>query len=170
MKIISILCLAFLIGSCGPKENAKDYFSKGKTLYDEEKDSLAIINLTNAIELDTNHKDAYYLRAYANHRYGNYQAAIHDYSKTIEIDPRNDEAYYFRGVVKGNLNDFTGAIADYSKAIEINPTNGEAFHNRGMMKINLGMNDSACADFQMAKNLQISMADSAIHRYCKIEQ
>jgi tetratricopeptide (TPR) repeat protein len=169
MKIISLLCLLLLIGSCGPKDTAHDYFSKGKTLYDDERDSLAIISLTKAIELDSNYKDAYYLRAYSNHRYGKFEAAIDDYSKTIEFDPNHDEAYYFRGVVKGTINDFSGAISDYSKAIEINPKNGEAFHNRGMMRFNLGMKDSACADFQMAKNLQIPIADSAMLRYCKID-
>ena len=40
------------------------------SFYDSENDSMAIITLTKAINLDTLNKDAYYLRAYATNSVG----------------------------------------------------------------------------------------------------
>ncbi len=168
MKIITkILVVTFIVTACGQKETSHELFLKGQSFYDSENDSMAIITLSKAINLDTLNKDAYYLRAYANHRFLKYENAIFDYTKTIELDNKNDEAYYFRGVAKRSINDIEGAINDYSKAIEINPQNGEAFNNRGLLKIQSNLIKNGCEDLLSAKNLGIKEADTSILIFCK---
>lgn len=168
MKIIAkILLVTVIVTACGNKETSNALFLKGKSFYESENDSMAIVWLTQAIHLDTLNKDAYYLRAYANHRLLKYEHAILDYTKTIELDNNNDEAYYFRGIAKRNRNDIEGAINDYSKAIEINPKNGEAFNNRGLLKIQSNLIKEGCEDLLSAKNLGIDEADTSILIYCK---
>ena len=58
----------------------------------------AIIDFTQAVEIDSNHASAYYDRGLAYAKKRNWDQSISDCSKTLEIDPNRADAYNNRGI------------------------------------------------------------------------
>lgn len=83
--------------------------------------------LTRAIQLDPNLKEAYVSRAEAYYILQQYALAIADYNKIIELDPNDGFAYNDRGLAHFNLGDYYLAIDDYDSAVE-KKNNSEEFN------------------------------------------
>ena len=115
--ILLILLLASSVAGCQPQ--AVQHYNRGVELQEEGNYEQAILEYTNAIELDPNFADAYYNRGIAYKNKGEFDNAIADYSRAIELDPNHTWAYYNRGnayILKG---EFDNAIADFNKVIEV---------------------------------------------------
>jgi TonB family protein len=63
----------------------------------------------------------YYNQGFNNHKNGEKEKAIANYSKAIKLNPTFSEAYYFRGLLYADLGKDEEAVADFTKAFELNP-------------------------------------------------
>jgi tetratricopeptide (TPR) repeat protein len=113
-NFLFLLSILFLIISFG--QTAEEYNSKGNTKRYLQDFKGAIVDYTNAIELDPTNAYYYYNRGKAKGMAEDYRGAIADYTKAIELDPIYVDAYYNRGHVKYLLNEKNAACSDWSKA------------------------------------------------------
>ena len=173
MKIVMKKSLCFLIGlfilfsfNCyaadsltAQQKEAKEWLEKAK---DVDSIELRIEYYTKAIELCPKHIFANYIRGWAYSDLGEYQKAIHDYTKAIEqLDPKTNPIhkglgsflYYKRADAYGNLGEYQKVIDDFSKAIEIDPEYAPAYFLRGSAYGNLGEYQKAIDDYTKAIEL-----------------
>ena len=113
-NFLFLLSISFLIISFG--QTAEEYNSKGNTKRYLQDFNGAIVDYTNAIELDPTNAYYYYNRGKAKGMAEDYRGAIADYTKAIELDPIYVNAYYNRGHVMYLLNEKNAACSDWSKA------------------------------------------------------
>ncbi len=102
--------------------------------------------LDEAIKLDINHLDAYFLRALTKNDIGDYSGAIVDYSKIVATKPDAD-SYFNRGNSRFSLKDLEGARNDYAKAYELDPSFLEPLYSLACVKYDLEEYKSAIQDF-----------------------
>lgn len=74
--------------------------------------------LSRAIEKYERHALAYERRGYVNYKLGNFNDALHDFSKSIRFNPNNPEPYYGCGKVKMLKNDWENAAQDFDQAVK----------------------------------------------------
>lgn len=74
--------------------------------------------LSRAIEKYERHALAYERRGYVNYKLGNFNDALHDFSKSIRFNPNNPEPYYGCAKVKMLKNDWESAAQDFDQAIK----------------------------------------------------
>lgn len=151
---------------------AKAYSLLGFYYLDSEKIPEAMINFTEAIRQDSKSSEAYFGRAAAYNKLGEYQNEIIDLNKAISLNPDDlvayqalVEAYLRRGVTRFLLNDYSGAINDLNQAIE-RPTSDKictacAYQIRGIAQSKLGNRQRAVADLEKAAQLFREQGDMA---------
>lgn len=151
-KYLVLFFLFPLIFSVSCRQNsASHYFKNGSAKYQLKNYKSAVQDLNQAIELENEFSDAYYVRALC---YGNlkkYDKALVDFNKVIEINPNYKDAYINRGFyVLEKTGDFEGAINDYNKFLELNGDgdNAFAYNNRGYAKYKLNDLEGAMNDIQ----------------------
>ncbi len=79
----------------------------------------AIIDFTDAINIDSVDKEAWCYRGVARSYIADYTGALADVNKAIMLDAAYGTAYYVRGVVNENLGYNEAACADYNKALQL---------------------------------------------------
>ncbi len=125
----SALCF-FMIGKLYEKSsfwNQKVWSDlSGQTKADYQRK--VVQELTKAIQLDPQLKEAYISRAEAYYILQEYGLAITDYNKIIELDPNDGFAYNDRGLAHFNLGDYYFAIDDYDSAVEKKDSKEEGFN------------------------------------------
>jgi len=116
-----------------------------KAIYGDAKG--ALLDFSNAIELDPNYALAYYNRGISRGKLGDKVGSVQDYTRAIELDPKHSSAYHGRGNSKAILGDHKGAILDFTKTIELDPQNANAYGSMGASKYVLGDHKGAILDF-----------------------
>ncbi|MEZ5197050.1 MAG: tetratricopeptide repeat protein [Bacteroidales bacterium] len=149
-RFLLSLLIVLLIGFSSCRQNSPQHFFKnGSAKYQLKDYSGAIKDLSEAITLDPDYADAYYVRAICHSELSQTDQALNDFNKVIELDPGFKDAYVNRAFyVKEKKGDYEGAILDYNKFIELN-TNGDnafALNNRGFSKYKLGLFEEALTD------------------------
>ena len=95
------------------------YRALSKFELDREDVSGAIADLTKAIELQPDYRDAYFHRGYIKEGLNDYTGSISDFTKAIEFSLFLDaNLYYRRGLSKEQFGDLNGACIDWKKADE----------------------------------------------------
>jgi len=59
--------------------------------------------------------DAFHARGFAHRKRGDFEAAIHEYTRAIELDPKHFKAYFNRGFSYDKMGECDAAIADYTE-------------------------------------------------------
>lgn len=152
-RFLSLSLIIFLLFNISCRENtASHYFKNGNAKYQLKNYKSAVQDLDQAIELENDYIDAYFVRALC---YGNlkkYNKALNDFNKVIELNPDYANAYINRGFyVLEKTGDFEGAINDYNKFLELNVDgdyNAFAYSNRGYAKYRLNDYEGAMDDIQ----------------------
>lgn len=107
-----------LIEPIGDKA-ATQSFLIGRELIDVDgREEEAKQALSRAIEKFARHAKAYERRGFVNHRLGNIQDAIYDYTKSIDINANNPKAYFGRASIRKNNGEHDMAIADFALAVK----------------------------------------------------
>jgi tetratricopeptide (TPR) repeat protein len=83
----------------------------------------AIDDLTRAIKLNSNHTQAYFLRASLYQKLTQWDAALTDLVEVFDMWPENSDAYLERAKTYRGQKQYEAALRDFSKALEINPKN-----------------------------------------------
>lgn len=159
------LAEVFFNGNRAGKINVTDstsFFGNTKLEYYQT----AIKYCNKAIELEQNHREAYFIKGMCNYHSNENQEAVKNFDKAIELDPNKSDAYIQRGFAKMFNKDYLGVLSDenklkeiipnfsfkkygypdikqiiqslekYSNEIIINPLDSDAFRNRGAIKFN----------------------------------
>ena len=96
---------------------------------------------------------AFYNRANAYSRKGEFDRSIRDYDEAIRLNPGFASAFYNRGNAFGNKGQIDRAIQDFDEAIRLNPRNGNAFFSRSIAKTRKGDKAGAAADMAQARRI-----------------
>ena len=83
--------------------------------------SFIIANIFLCSECENIIEEFYLIQGMIKANEGEYDNAIHIFTKAIEINPIFADAYNNRGLAYSDKGQFDHAIKDYTKAIEINP-------------------------------------------------
>ncbi len=101
--------------------DARTYYSRGNTYFDNKNYDQAISYYTQAINIDPHHADAYFNRGLIHKIKNNYDQAISDFTQAISIDPCHSYVYSSRGAVYWEKGNYDQAISDFTQAINIDP-------------------------------------------------
>jgi tetratricopeptide (TPR) repeat protein len=134
--------LSTLFDNCGVSERKLKNYKK------------AIDDHTQAILLNRENGDAYWNRAVAYNKNGDFQEAIDDYTTTMFYN-QNDvkelaRLYKSRGVNKKLLKRYKEAINDFNTGIQFDPENGGIYWERGLTYQYNGDYQLAINDFKAA--------------------
>jgi len=144
------------------KAKAEAHQEKSFTLLKDGHYSLAIDELTKAIQFDPTTAIVYLLRGGAFYKKGDLDLALADLNRAIELDPNLAAAFYNRGSVYYYKKEFDRAINDFSCSIAIDDTDPGAFHNRGCAYMMKGQYYQAIED--IGRSIQLDSQDPRV--YC----
>src|SRR5690606_5941135 len=116
------------------REDPELYFNKGMDKYKQGDFNGAIIDFTNAINLNPNFSKAYFNRVRIQSILNDFNSAIEYLNISIGLQPNNDEFDFWRGLSKMLLHNHTDAMIDLMKTIKINPNHADAYFNMGLIK------------------------------------
>ena len=94
------------------QDNIETILERSADKFNKEDYLGAIKDLTEAIRLDPNNAQAYWLRELSYTYSGNFEKAIKDCNQALKLDPKED----------------------CNQALKINPNYAEAYYNRGIAK------------------------------------
>jgi tetratricopeptide (TPR) repeat protein len=126
----------------------------------------AIEYLNNAIKLQPDAADVYFIRATAYYDLGQPQLAIKDYNEAIRLKPDYASAYYHRGNAYASLRQYERASKDYNEAIRLEPNYAMAYYNRGNAYLKLGQPQRAIEDYNEAIHLEPNYAMAYYNKAC----
>lgn len=165
-RLLSFSLILFILFSVSCRQNnASHFFKNGSAKFQLENYKSAIDDFDQAIELENDYVDAYYVRALC---YGNlkkYDKAINDFNKVIALNPEYKDAYINRGYyVLEKTGDFQGAIDDYNSFLDLNKEgdNAFAYNNRGYAKYKLNDYEGAMKDIQ--ESIRLNPDNSFVYK------
>ena len=109
---------------------AKKHVSKGYDHYKANRQKQAIEELSQAIEIDPQNPEAYFWRARAFIRLGQFDNAIADLNAVVELNPRYSPAYDNLGWLLMRRNKYDESLIHLNKSIELKPDNGWTHYMR----------------------------------------
>ena len=126
----------------------------------------AIADCHEAVQIDSNHVEAYLIRGLALLGKGQPDRAIADFDRTLALNRPNDwtyvgplkrrypELHLARGQALESKGEFVRAIADYDKAILLGREDAEVYQSRADAKLKLGDTKGAKADHDRAAQIR----------------
>jgi tetratricopeptide (TPR) repeat protein len=129
------------------------YYNSGNIWLRKGDKDRALVDFSNAIQLNPNYAEAYYTRGIVYSHMGIYQKAIEDLNKAIALKQKYAEAYNNRGAAYINLGQYQQAIEDLNKAIALKQEYADAYNNRGAAYLLQGNTEIGCPNVQKACEL-----------------
>ncbi len=120
-----------LTGAVVNSMTAYDYVERGNKYASIGDYDRAIVDFSDAIRLNRDDGDFWYLRGLAREHKGEYQEAISDFSRAIRREQDFEEAYQHRGACRVKLGKYGDATEDFDEAIRLNPNNSLAYYYKG---------------------------------------
>ena len=140
------------------------YFNRGSINLRSGKDSLAIIDFTTAIEIDSSYHSAYFSLGAIYAKMDNHDMAIQVFSNAINICNTDPNYFFERGSQYMKTNDYDLAVNDFTESILLDPTFTAAYHNRSVCKYAFGDYEGSLLDLLEVETLGgevvISLLDS----------
>ena len=126
----------------------------------------AIVDLSQAIELEPNVALTHFNRAEVFLRLGMRERALHDYTEAVRLEPRLAPAYAAIGRIESQLGRREEALRDFDMALRLDPKGmGVAvYQDRGNIRREGGDWSGALADYDRAITLQPKRADLYVAR------
>ena len=129
------------------------YLEEGKRLYELGLFAPAIVEFTNAVQIDPDFGLAYHWRGASYHELGQYQLAIQDYDQAIGLDPQDATAYSNRGGAYYELGQYQRAIQDFDQAIRLDASHSSDYVQRGNAYFRLDQYQRAIQEYDLAIRL-----------------
>ena len=108
------------------KPTADYYNHRGISFYDKNELENAIADYTEAINLDSQHGEAFNNRAWTRFKASKTQAALADADKAVQLLPNTAYVWDTRGHIHEALRNRTAAIRDFRKAISLDPNSTDS--------------------------------------------
>jgi tetratricopeptide (TPR) repeat protein len=136
---------------------SQEWFERG---FKEIDKSERIRCYSEAIKLNPDFPEAFYMRGMYYQEKDDIDCAIADYNEAIRLKPDYPEAYNNRGNAYQNEKKFVDAIADYTKSIALNnPKLYLPYNNRGHARRKMGDFWGAIKDYEEAVKLKPELPD-----------
>ena len=145
-------------------QDAKTYYVRGLTRFDNGDASGAVADFSKAIQTQSDYVEAYFYRGLAYFDLREIPKSLADYSKAIALNAGYVDAYYNRGLVLSAMGDKPGAIADYTQVIRQDRNFAAAYNNRGVALSDLGDQKGAIDDFNQALQINPGRANTYFNR------
>jgi eukaryotic-like serine/threonine-protein kinase len=133
------------------------YFERGKRVL-TEKPELALDRFQKAIELNSEHHNAWLGRGDALFNLERYRSALLAYDKATELNPNNARSWKKRGDTLFRLERFEAALTVYNKSLQIQPRNAEGLNRKGRALYKLERLESALVAQEAALEVQPNYA------------
>jgi len=117
---------------------AKKHVRKGKDHYKANRQKKAIEELSQAIDIEPRNAEAYFWRARAFIRLGQFDTAIADLNEVVDLNPRYSPAYDDLGWLLMRHNKYDESLIHLNKSIELKPDNGWAHYMRSRIYFKKG--------------------------------
>ena len=117
---------------------AKKHVRKGYDHYKANRQKKAIEELSQAIEIEPQNDEAYFWRARAFIRLGQFDNAIADLKEVIDLNPSYSPAYDNLGWLLMRRNKYDDSLMHLNKSIELNPDNGWTYYMRSRIYFKKG--------------------------------
>jgi Flp pilus assembly protein TadD len=101
--------------------------------------SLAVEDLTEALELNPENAELFHERAIVHMHRGDWQAALRDLNTAVDLKGETAGTYCARGRARYEVGDWTGAIDDCSRALDIDSRNERALRLRARAYLKRGL-------------------------------
>jgi Flp pilus assembly protein TadD len=151
-----------LFSACSLSSDTGDsHMIKGKQAYSNENYSLAVEELSKAIELGVKRYNLEQVYTLLGNTYCNlkqYEDAIKAHNNALKIDPNYCEAWVNMGVTYRKKGDYDKAEDCYNKAMLIDPNDPQLWSNLGSLHMVKGENDKAITEFEKALTLDNTMS------------
>ncbi len=151
----------YLVPPVKDPEAADRFFQSGTQQAKQGRNSQAIADLNQAIQLNPNDPNLYLNRGVTHYQGGNLTAALEDYNKALNLNPNFAEALSNRSQVYVAQQRYDEAINDASRAIQLNPNLTEAYLNRGNAYFGKNNLDGATQDYQKVLQLKPDPANQS---------
>jgi len=148
------------------EKDAINYYNCGFEEVINKDFTLAISNLSQAINMDTNYFNAYVARADAYIQLRNYDLALKDCNKALELKPNDSLALYRKADLFYVFEKYKEAISFYNLSIQYSSNNKKrnTYYFRGMSYFYLKNYDSAISDFSTVLELYGDEVNSYLMR------
>jgi len=130
--------------------NAHDRYLAARLLAEEGKFRAALVLVDEALGLNPQDYNLYFLKGICLDYLGQYARSITCYQACIALRPGFFGAYYNRGLAHQRLNEFKSAVADFDQVIRLNGDFTEAYVQRALAYQGMGKNAEAIADLTTA--------------------
>lgn len=134
----------------------------GFDLYSEERYEEAISQYDQALTINADNPETYFLRGLSWHASSETRKAVEDMKKAIALNPNYVDAYQQLGYIYLVGQAAERAIEAFDKAIELDPTNAEVYVNRGTAKCMNEDKAGANADWKIAKTLGVDYGEMMV--------
>ncbi|BAY43874.1 serine/threonine protein kinase [Scytonema sp. HK-05] len=140
--------------SSTPGITAKFFYNRGLDKYNSKDYQEAIEYFGLALNIDSNHAEAYDNRGRAYYWLKNYQAAIENFTSVIKLKGDNANAYSWRAFSYHALREYQPAIEDYTEFIRLTGTSGKpcacGYKHRGDAYYDMKNYQAAIKDYTQA--------------------
>jgi tetratricopeptide (TPR) repeat protein len=158
---------AFAAPSASAQTSTSDFFKSGVEKIQNGDWKQALVEFTQAIELNAEKAAAYGNRCLVYIQLGEYLNATDDCTQALQLKPNNASsvrelvrspvvanirasAYLNRGLAYHRQARYQEAIADFNQTIKIKPIDYSAYYNRGLARFEQEDYEEAIADFNQA--------------------
>ena len=130
------------------------YERRGDAYYDADNYEPAIVEFTNAIDLDPENATAWGQRAYARMMLGQYEDALTDIRTRMELTPDEDWPVFVESRIFYEMQDYEQALVSADRAIEMDPDWFYSRRLRARIYRGLGEPELASIDYDAAIQLE----------------
>jgi tetratricopeptide (TPR) repeat protein len=137
------MTIMILVAVCAFGQNAKKYYKAGTEFVENMKYDDAVVQFTNAINLEPSNPDYYYSRGEAYQNLQKYAEAKADFEKTLIFSPKDVDAMVSLGAVCNKLGNFEQSLKILNHVTNIEKRNTRAYPEKVIALANLGRYDQA---------------------------
>jgi len=135
------------------------YFTAAQHAFQLGDLSIALREISRAIEVDPKNIDALIMRATTLFQLGEYDSALTDLTRVVQIYPYSSTIYFIRGRVYFENKSFERSIANYALAIEMEPNQSDFYRWRSLAYLASKDVDGALNDLNIGISLSPNAAD-----------
>lgn len=128
----------------------EQYLNKGRADVEKKGYSAAVKPLTEAIKLNPDLAEAYFLRARSFDMIGQPMRALKDVGKYIDLKPHDPKGYILKGDINNFNQDHKEAVDSYSFALRLDSRSVDARIGRGLAYAAMEKYDLAIKDYEDA--------------------
>ena len=145
-------------------EPARQYVDAGVRSFGTGHYGDALLQFTQAIQLDPKNALIYLNRAQVYLAQKDYDGAASDFTQVIQLDPKNVAAWVSRAQAQAAQQKFAQAISDLDQAVKLSPAEPSVYVTRGQIIQASGDITQALASFTQALNVDPNYAPAYYYR------